>query len=397
MSLSLLHPHIFNHPDRFIEGWYWALRSHRLKANQVKAVTVQGRDLAIYRDRNGHVTALDAYCPHMGAHLAEGKVEGEGLRCFFHNWKFDTTGQCVDSPALRKPAAACVRSFPTAEQYGLIWVWTGDEAKAPVPFPPELEEVECDAAFGRRFEKNCHPNVVMINAIDAHHFNTVHNLPLDVVFTKEVKSENAIAFHNTTRGGEDSWFVKLIRPFYKNAVTYSMCYWFGSTGTVTVGPDFLHFYIMFTLRMLADGRTEGQTVLLTKKRRGLSGWLFNRLLLWLTAQVGNYFAKGDTQIFQTIKFNFQTPTEADRSIIQFVQHVEEQVALTWGDWRAVNVGAAGAKEAGERKGAGGLGCNHLPVHPSTINPSPVLNSTHNLRPHEPHLTPSHLNATEPKP
>jgi phenylpropionate dioxygenase-like ring-hydroxylating dioxygenase large terminal subunit len=333
--MSLYKPEVFNHSARFIEGWYWAIPSRQLRRGQVKPITIQGRNLVIYRGQDNQVVTLDAYCPHMGAHLAEGKVDGNGLRCFFHNWKFDARGNCVESPALKQPAPACVRHFPTAEQYGMVWVWTGNQAKTPVPFVPELEGLDCDAAFGRQFTKNCHPSVVMINAIDAHHFNTVHNLPLDVVFQKEVKSPSAIAFHNTTRGGDDSLFIKLIRPFYRNAVTYSMCYWFGSTGTVTVGPDFLHFYIMFTLRLLENGKTAGQTILLTKQRPGLGGWLFNRILLWLTRQVGNYFAKGDTQIFKTIQFNLQTPTVADQSIIQFIQHVEQQPALTWGTWEPI--------------------------------------------------------------
>ena len=91
-----------------------------------------------------------------------------------------------------------------------------------------------------------------------------------------------------------------------------MCYWYGSTGTVTLGPDFLHFYIIFTLRMIEGGKTEGQTILITPKRRGFWGWVLNRGLLWLTQQVGNYFAKGDTQVFQTIQFDLKTPTKADR-------------------------------------------------------------------------------------
>jgi hypothetical protein len=50
--------------------------------------------------------------------------------------------------------------------------------------------------------------------------------------------------------------------------------------------------------------------------------------------VGNYFAKGDTQVFQTIKFDFQTPTKEDKSIIQFIQHVEKQKEIAWGTWEA---------------------------------------------------------------
>lgn len=322
----------FNHSERFIEGWYWAIPSRQIKVSEVKPITLLGRELVIYRGADGQVVTFDAYCPHMGAHLAEGKVEGNGLRCFFHNWKFDVEGICVDIPCLDELLPVKLRTWPTAEKYGMVWVWTGKTPQQPLPFVPELEHQECNTTFGSRFVKNCHSNVVMINAIDAHHFNTVHNLPLEIVFEKRQLNENAITFSNTTRGGEDSFFIKFIRPFYKNAVTYSVCYWYGSIGTVTVGPDFLHFHIMFALRLLEGGKTEGQTILITKKRPGIFGWLFNRIMLLLTKIVGNYFAKGDTQVFQTIKFDFKTPTKADLSIIQFIQHVNTQKALAWGTW-----------------------------------------------------------------
>ncbi|MFW6358690.1 MAG: Rieske 2Fe-2S domain-containing protein, partial [Chroococcales cyanobacterium] len=324
---------IFNNSHQFIEGWYWLLPSSQLKRGKVKAVRILGRDLAVYRGEDGNVIAVDAYCPHMGAHLAEGKVEGNSLRCFFHNWKFNSQGKCVEIPCLESLIPLKIKTWPTAEKYGMIWIWTGETPKQPLPFVPELENKDCDVSFASHFTKNCHPNVVMINAIDANHFNTVHNLPLDIVFEKQVLKENAIIFSNTTRGGEDSFLIKLIRPFYKKAVTYQMCYWYGSTGTVTIGPDFFHFHIMFVLRLIEGGKTEGKTILITEKRRGILGWLFNRGVLALTKLVGNYFAKGDTQIFQTIKFDLKTPTKADTSILQFIQHVEKQKPLEWESWK----------------------------------------------------------------
>lgn len=323
---------IFNRNDRFIPGWYWAITSRDLRPGQVKPVTLMGRNLVVYRGMDGRVVAADAYCPHMGAHFAEGRVEGNAIRCFFHNWKFGPEGGCVEIPALGKPLPIQIQTWPTAEQYGLVWVWTGETPQQPPPFVPELEGQAWDYALGTRFVKNCHPNVVLINAIDAHHFNTVHNLPLEIVFQPEALNDSAIRFSNTTRGGEQSLLIRLIRPFYQKQVTYSMTYWYGSTGTVTLGPDLLHFHILFALRMLADGRTEGQTVLVTRQRSGLPGWLFNRLVLWLTQQVGNYFAKGDTQVFQTIRFDLKTPIKADQSILQFIHHVEGQPALTWEQW-----------------------------------------------------------------
>ncbi|PSB03895.1 aromatic ring-hydroxylating dioxygenase subunit alpha [Merismopedia glauca] len=322
----------FNNPHLFIEGWYWAITSKELPINQVKPVKLMGRDLAIYRGKDGIARAIDAYCPHMGAHLAEGKVEGDGIRCFFHNWKFDSCGNCVDIPGLDKALPVKNKTWLVAEKYGIIWLWTGEKSHQLLPFVPELENDECEAIISAYFTKNCHPNVVMINAIDAQHFNTVHNLPLKIVFAKQELNQNAITFSNTTRGGEDSWLIKIIRHLYQKQVTYTMCYWYGSTGTVTLGPDFLHFHIMFALRLIEGGKTEGRTLLITKKRRGIIGWLFNRIILLLTQIVGNYFAKGDTQVFQTIKFNLQTPTQEDKSILQFIQHVEKQQALSWGSW-----------------------------------------------------------------
>ncbi|MEA5594338.1 aromatic ring-hydroxylating dioxygenase subunit alpha [Rivularia sp. UHCC 0363] len=333
---SYRYTQIFNRSRRFIEGWYWAIPSRKLRKGKVKAVSLLGRELVIYRDIEGELVCFDAYCPHMGAHLAEGKVEGGGLRCLFHNWKFDRKGDCVDVPCLGTPLPLQLKTWHVAEKYGMVWVWTGETPLQPLPFVPELENEECDSILTSQFIKNCHPNVLMINAIDAHHFNTVHNLPLEIVFRKEQLNENAVIFSNVTWGGEDSFLIKLIRPFYKKAITYSMCYWYGSIGTVTLGPDFLHFHIMFALRLIEDGKAEGQTILITKKRRGIFGWLFNKVVLWLTNQVGNYFAKGDTQIFQTIKFDLKTPTKADNSILQFIQNVEKQKALSWGSWEAVN-------------------------------------------------------------
>jgi hypothetical protein len=137
-------------------------------------------------------------------------------------------------------------------------------------------------------------------------------------------NRHRVEFSNVTRVEPKSWLTRLISRFYAGPLTYSMSYWNAATGTVTLGPDALHFYIMFALRPTLDGATEGQTILITKKRRGFSGSLLSRILLLLTRVVGNYFAKGDTLIFRSIRFNFRTPTEADHAIIDFISHTERQ-------------------------------------------------------------------------
>jgi phenylpropionate dioxygenase-like ring-hydroxylating dioxygenase large terminal subunit len=321
----------FNNAERITEGWYWAMRADQLRRGRARALSFLGREMVVYRGADGRAVALDAYCPHMGAHLAEGKVEGNAIRCLFHYWKYDADGRCIEIPCQAECAfVPRLESWPVAETYGLIWIWAGRSTPSRLPFVPELEHGEVDYKLANRFTKCCHPNVMMINAIDAQHFNSVHRLPVNLQLEPTVLSEQTILFQNTTSVEPRSWFTRLVRHFYRKALVYVMSYWFGSTGTVTIGPDALHFHIIFALRPTADGRSEGQTILVTRKRRGLMGKAWSQALLWLTRLVAAYFAKGDTRIFETIRFNLRTPIKADAAILEFIKHVERQPTVAWG-------------------------------------------------------------------
>ena len=343
---SLTETQVFNRTDRFVEGWYWAIPSAELKPGTIKPLNLLGRELVVWRSASGQVHAHDAYCPHMGAHLAEGPVDGEGVRCFFHHWKFDATGALVDIPCQEHKPKVGVQAWPAAEQYGMVWVWTGAEPRYPVPFVPELQGQKLRASFGNRFVKGCHPNVVMINAIDEQHFHSVHPLasPLAVGGRFEVTalSPNHIMFDNTSPVPDTNLLTRMLAKLYSGPLTYRMVYWNGSTGSVTVGPDALHFHIIFALRPTADGQAEGQTILVTPEVSGPAGWLFNKICLRATQAVGDYFAKGDTEVFKTIRWNFATPIKADRSIIHFIQHLEEQAVSAWGTWEPIERDAQAA-------------------------------------------------------
>lgn len=330
MSFSS-HLQQFNQADFVPQGWFWILRSSELKAGSAKCAKFSGRDFAVYRGEDGKVRIVDAFCPHMGAHLGDGLVKGNSLRCLFHNWQFNEKGQCTYIPNQSQLGGIPkIRTYKCQERYGLIWLWTGDkDAHEEIPEVPELKGHNVRAKLGSCFTKNCHPNVVMINAIDENHFNTVHNLLVNLNMKSEVNGVHSIRFHNTTRVPTTSFLTRLIGRFYSGALTYDMTYWYGHTGTVTLGPDFLHFYIMFALRPGENGSTEGQTILLTRERSGLVGGLVNRVLLFLTSIVGNYFAKGDTVIFSKINFQLSTPVRADHAILEFIQHYEKQPAATY--------------------------------------------------------------------
>lgn len=306
-------------------GWYWLLQSAELKHKKALPVKFLEKDFVVYRGEDGIVRMFDAHCPHMGAHLCDGKIEGSAIRCPFHNWKFSSTGECIEIPVQSNcKNVSALKSYNIEEKYGLIWFWYGDLVmKTEIPVIPELQGFKLDSILGKPFQKECHPNVMMINAIDAHHFTSVHKLVVDLNMQPKVLSSNCIQFSNTTPMPKTNWFLRLASKFYKNALTYELTYWSGHTGSVMVGPDFLHFYIIFTLRPTLEGKAEGQTILVTKKRSGTVGFFVNPVILYLTKLVGNYFAKGDTLIFSKIKFSFKTPIKADRPILQFIEHYEQ--------------------------------------------------------------------------
>src|SRR5258705_6002836 len=92
-------------------------------------VRLLGEDLIAFRDSNGKVGLVDAYCPHRRAPLFFGRNEECGLRCVYHGWKFDRAGNCVDMPS--EPPESdfrdrlTIKAYPTYEAGGLVWVYMG--------------------------------------------------------------------------------------------------------------------------------------------------------------------------------------------------------------------------------------------------------------------------------
>lgn len=325
---------VFNHPEAVVEGWYWLARSREIRRGRVVPLRLLGRDLAVYRGEDGRVVALDAYCAHMGAHLAEGHVEGNALRCFFHRWRYEADGRCSDIPCFNAAPGPRmrVRSWPTIERYGMVWLWTGEKPAHDLPEVPGLAGQPCDALVANRFTKRCHPNVVLINAIDEQHFASVHHLPGSILTLEAIpRSVANIEFRNIGRAPTSNVFGRFIARFYAGPLTYAMSYWYGSLGTVTLGPDCLQLHLMFALRRADDGSTEGQTLALTKRRGGPVGWLVNRVVLRVTAIAARYFAYGDTRVFQTIRFDFRNPIPADGAVLAFIRHLESQPLAAWRD------------------------------------------------------------------
>lgn len=65
----------------------------------VLPVSLGSNRYVLFRDDEGQLGLIGRNCPHRGADLCFGRLEANGLRCPFHGWHFDRTGQCVEQPA----------------------------------------------------------------------------------------------------------------------------------------------------------------------------------------------------------------------------------------------------------------------------------------------------------
>jgi len=182
-------------------GWFAVAWSKDLVPGDVKRARYFDQELVVFRTRSGAVKVLDAYCAHLGAHLAEGgRVIGETVRCPFHAWQYDGDGAVVEIPYCKKiPPRARVRSWEVVERNEMVMVWHHSEGKPPsweVPelaefgdpewTPPRYFELEVDVHMQDMAENNCDPI----------HFQYVHNGTPD--------SETEISY------GDDGRFMRML-------------------------------------------------------------------------------------------------------------------------------------------------------------------------------------------
>lgn len=110
--------------------WYVAAL-HREITSQPLARRILGERMVLFRSASGKPVALADRCPHRHLPLSKGRVLGEHIQCGYHGARFDADGRCVLVPGQGEiPDTAGVRSYPVREQYGLVWVWTGDRELA---------------------------------------------------------------------------------------------------------------------------------------------------------------------------------------------------------------------------------------------------------------------------
>jgi phenylpropionate dioxygenase-like ring-hydroxylating dioxygenase large terminal subunit len=164
------------------DSWIQVAWSHELKRGQVKPLRALGRELVMFRGQDGEARVLDAYCPHLGAHLGVGgTVAGNEIRCPFHGWQFDGGGACTRIDYAGKiPPKARLGAWVTRELNGMVFVWHDANGRAPwfeLPVVPELGSPEWTRPRHYAYTIRTRWREIVENGVDRAHFYALHRYP----------------------------------------------------------------------------------------------------------------------------------------------------------------------------------------------------------------------------
>lgn len=145
-----------------------------------KPVRLLGEDLVLYKDLSGAFGLVDRRCAHRRADLAYGMVEQHGLRCNYHGWCFNQTGQCVSQPfedtcfpERNAKERVRIKAYPVEAKGGMLWAYLGPQ---PAPLLPDWEAFSWPDGFVQVVisEVPCNWFQCQENSIDPVHFEWMH-------------------------------------------------------------------------------------------------------------------------------------------------------------------------------------------------------------------------------
>ncbi len=167
--------------DFFRRYWIPALHVWELPEPDCAPVRVKllGEELIAFRDSENRIGLIDEFCAHRGVSLWFGRNEESGLRCPYHGWKFDVSGQCVDLPSegddgpMRKRMK--LNAYPCIEAGGVIWTYMGPPELMPEPPALEWVKVAPERRYSSKRLQECNYLQAMEGGIDSSHVTFLHS------------------------------------------------------------------------------------------------------------------------------------------------------------------------------------------------------------------------------
>ena len=164
----------------FRSYWIPALLAEELAENECPPVRVKllSERLLAFRDTRGRYGLIDEFCAHRGVSLWFGRNEENGLRCPYHGWKYDYTGQCIEVPSEPVESGFCskikLKGYPLVKRGSVLWTFMGPSASQP-PLPEwEFARVPQESTFISKRLQECNWLQAMEGGIDSSHVSFLH-------------------------------------------------------------------------------------------------------------------------------------------------------------------------------------------------------------------------------
>ena len=169
--------------------WYVAATSREIDRT-LKTLKILDEEIVFYRTVSGEPVALEDACPHRKLPLSMGRIIDDTVECGYHGLTFDCSGSCVASPTQEGqiPKGARVRSYPVADKWGLVWIWTGDPALADESKIIQIENAdnpEWKLVGGDAMTCECNYLYLTDNLLDPSHVAWVHRTSFAGVGTED--------------------------------------------------------------------------------------------------------------------------------------------------------------------------------------------------------------------
>ena len=166
---------------RFPKGWYCVSDTRDIPESGIMPVSLLNMQMVVYRCADGHIQVADAYCPHLGAHLAssDGCVRNGRVVFPFHKWEFDgATGRLEHIPYTKLVPKASLKLHPTREADGKVMIWFDPNGRDLEGHPYDgAEYLDGDewALFDTRdWEMTVPFRDILENLFDTAHFTQLH-------------------------------------------------------------------------------------------------------------------------------------------------------------------------------------------------------------------------------
>lgn len=166
----------------YVRGWFCVADSDEVKQGEMKPVSFFGDQFVVYRTLDGVARVANAFCPHLGAHVAshDGKIENGEIVCPFHKWRFaGDTGLCTSVPYADAPAGKVgLKVYPTKELLGLVLMYFDPSGRPADGLPTydtdEFKLSEWTKSADKSWVIYAHAQEFVENIFDPAHLTQLH-------------------------------------------------------------------------------------------------------------------------------------------------------------------------------------------------------------------------------